>query len=146
MFFNTFLYDLKSHAEVDPQFVYKFQNKIRDPWIIMKEDGGVQPLTFNPSLINPTLSEGWDKLKEYHGFPDNVEVVFGYYGNNMFGVVMFREMGCCTEFPSYHSRSLLPAKTRIFDVQLTPNDFISELLVGCLLCYSICFFFPLIFN
>lgn len=42
----------------------------------MNEDGGVNPLKFNESLINPTLSDGWAQLKEFHGFPDNVEVVF----------------------------------------------------------------------
>lgn len=42
----------------------------------MNEDGGVNPLKFNESLINPTLSDGCAQLKEFHGFPDNVEVVF----------------------------------------------------------------------
>ena len=82
-------------------------------------DGGVHQIKFKISIYNPTLKDGWEELQQYHHFPDNVDIIFGYYGNNLFKVIMFREIFCCTKIPAFHSRSMYPKEVII---HISDND------------------------
>jgi len=58
------------------------------------------------------------EIQEYHNIPDNVEVVFGYYGGSIFGINTIREIDDPETFPPFHSRSLFPTETFYFDVHV----------------------------
>jgi hypothetical protein len=78
----------------------------------------VHEVKYKPSLYFPTLTSGWSELQEYHNIPDNVEVVFGYYGGSIFAITTIREIHDPETFPPFHSRSLFPNETFYFDVHV----------------------------
>ena len=69
------------------------------------------------------LTKGWTDLHKFNDFPDNVEVVLGYYGYNLFFVQMFKEVDnvCC--IPKWHSRSKIPYETMHFDTHVWEINF-----------------------
>jgi len=95
----------------------------------MNKDGGMQQIKFNISLYNPCLKDGWVELQQYHNFPDNVDIIFGYYGNNIFKVIMFREIFCCDKIPAFHSRSMYPNEVIKFDITICEDDLNSPIMV-----------------
>jgi len=126
----TYLYLIicnQDYVEVEPSFVHKHFNKLKDPWNALNENEQSQLVKFNLSYINPNLTEGWSDLKEFHGFPENVEVVFGYYGHNLFRVVML--LTDPTTIPNFHSCSLKSNQTTYFDIRVWEYSFKNPFLV-----------------
>ncbi|XP_039688948.1 uncharacterized protein [Medicago truncatula] len=120
--FRAVKLSIQDRVEVQPEFVEKYKDDLQDPWNIMNMDGGMHQIKFKIGLYNPTLKDGWEPLQQYHHFPDNVDIIFGYYGNNLFKVIMFREVFCATKIPSFHSRSMYPEEVIIFDIHISDND------------------------
>jgi hypothetical protein len=119
---------------------------LKDSWDICHESGVVYKLKFNMSLNNPNLSDGWNDIKQFNDFPDDVEVVFGYYGSNVFGVIMCREVNRYIDLPCFHSRSLYPMHTMFFDITLWDKDLTSPILVSFELCFLIICFITSIYS
>jgi hypothetical protein len=77
-------------------------------------------LKFNNNNENPLIGpKGWKEFKKIHGLPDNVEIDFIFHGNNYFEISGFKEIISCNDIPPFHSRSINPAKTVFFDIELT---------------------------
>jgi hypothetical protein len=89
---------------------------LKEDWFVITKEGKYHKLKYNQTYSFPLIVEGWKELKNYEEFPDNVQVVFGYYGGSIFGIVAFKEISCPDEIPAFHSRSLDPKLTTWFDV------------------------------
>lgn len=96
---------------------------MKDSWTILNHSDETHCLKCKKSFVNPILIKGWSALQIYHDFPDNVEVLFAYYGNNLYFVEMFKEITDTTCIPPFHSRSKMPLHTIHFENHLTESDF-----------------------
>lgn len=117
------------YAEVDPSFTQKYYNQLKGSWYVLNQDDRGHLLTCTKSFLNPLLTNGWIEVKLFNEFPEDVEVVFGYYGNNMFVVEMFKEVTDHSELPKWHSRSTVPHQTAYCDTTLDEHDFLSSMKV-----------------
>lgn len=117
------------YAEVDPSFTQKYYNQLKGSWYVLNQDDRGHLLTCTKSFLNPLLTNGWIEVKHFNEFPEDVEVVFGYYGNNMFVVEMFKEVTDHSELPKWHSRSTVPHQTAYCDITLDEHDFLSSMKV-----------------
>lgn len=114
---------------MDPNFYHKYSHKITDTWRVLNDEGDFHEINCNKNYVFPLIIGGWEQLKEFHHLPDNVEVMFSYYGANLYAISMFRELTCPKTIPKFHSRSLDPAETFYFDVHIHPSDFKATLTV-----------------
>lgn len=87
-------------------------------------------MEYNKSFIHPILTKGWSELQNYHDFPDNVEVLFSYYGHNLYFIEKFKEINDKTLIPPFHSQSKMPLHTIHFETHLTDYDFINTFMVN----------------
>ncbi|KAK2389448.1 hypothetical protein QL285_063036 [Trifolium repens] len=78
----------------------------------------IDPSFFNQSYENPLICVGWRKFADALQLPENVEIEFAYYGNNLFRVRNFRPIQIQSEFKPFHSRSLYPLLTKKIDIRL----------------------------
>jgi hypothetical protein len=65
------------------------------------------------------LVQGWNKFKAFHDLPRNLEIVFMYRGNNIYEIMEIHDFDSGKYIPAFHSRSIIPSKTAVFDVELT---------------------------
>jgi hypothetical protein len=79
---------------------------------------------FNEKKENPLLEKGWKKLHHHHGFPKNVEIMFGYYEEGLFAINSFKELDCNRDdlFLPFHSRSLMPKLTKVWEFILSSEE------------------------
>lgn len=117
------------YVEVDPSFTQKYYNQLKGSWYVLNQDDRGHLLTCTKSFLNPLLTNGWIEVKHFNEFSEDVEVVFGYYGNNMFVVEMFKEVTNHSELPKWHSRSTVPHQTAYCDTKLDEHDFLSSMKV-----------------
>jgi len=103
---------------------------VKDSWYIINHDDDTHYLKCKKSYVHPILTKGWSNLQIFNDFPDNVEVMFGYYGNNLYYVEMFREITNRTSIPPFHSRSKMSLHTLHFDTHLTRADFNNHFMVN----------------
>jgi hypothetical protein len=120
---NFFVVLLQSYAEVDPGFVVKYYNELKCDWYVINDKGCSHKIGLNMDYDNPLICSGWNELKEFYCFQDDVVVEFSYFGKNLFGMRSFGKLTSTEEVPSFHSRSGNPFDTFCFDVQLTRTNF-----------------------
>jgi len=118
------------YVEVEPSFVHKYYNELFGTWQILNTIDKGHLLSFKKNIVNPLLTNGWPEVKNFHELPDNVEIAFVYYGNNMFVVYMYKEIYNHRELPAWHSRCTMPPHTAYFDNVLCDSDFSSPMKVG----------------
>jgi hypothetical protein len=114
---------------VEPDFDKQHVGELVEDWFVMNTTGKSHKLKYNLNHSFPQITEGWEALSLFEGFPANVEVVFGYFGGRLFAVVAFHEVISFDEMSAFHSRSLLTNKTNWFDVKISWDDYISKSLV-----------------
>lgn len=112
----------QEYAEIDLKFVQKYYYDIKDSWHVINDTTNNHTLTYNKSYVSPILTKGWSNLHKFNDFPDNVEVVFGYYGYNLFAVQMFKEVDNVSCIPKWHSRSTMAYQTMHFDTHVWENN------------------------
>jgi len=81
-------------------------------------NGSLVRLDLQKNYYNPTITYDWITLKQHYNFPNNVNVIFGYYGMNIFKVESFEEVHLFNQLPAFYSRCLRQNETKIFDIQL----------------------------
>jgi hypothetical protein len=87
-------------------------------WNVVTPYGNIVTLELTKNFFNPTITNGWNTLQQYHNFPTNVVVKFAYYGMNIFKVHEFRQVNIFSQLPAFHSRSLKRNEIKFFDIQL----------------------------
>jgi len=117
------------YVDVEPSFVQKYYAELIPTWQILNTIDRGHLLSFKKSMVNPLLTNGWTAVQDFHEFPDNVEIAFGYYGKNMFGVYMYKDIYDRKELPIWHSRCTIPRHTAYFDTVLSQSDFLSPMKV-----------------
>ncbi|KAK2428165.1 hypothetical protein QL285_026701 [Trifolium repens] len=111
----------QKYAEINPEFVQQEGIKLAEYWKVKKNDTDFHKLKFNKDYDNPLiLIQGWNKIKEFHALPDNVEIELDYLGDNIFDIFQINEINETARVPSFHSRSLIPTLTANFEIELTP--------------------------
>ncbi|KAK2444077.1 hypothetical protein QL285_015131 [Trifolium repens] len=111
----------QKYAEINPEFVQQHQFKLVEYWKLKTNDTHFHKIKFNKDYDNPLiLIQGWNKIKEFHALPDNVEIELDYLGDNIFDIFQINEIVWPTRAPSFHSRSLIPTLTANFEIELTP--------------------------
>jgi hypothetical protein len=91
-------------------------------FFLVNEQRGGHWIKFNKSLINPLIVKGWEDIEIYHGFPEDVEVQFNYYGKDVLSIQSFQLADFTSSVPFFHSRSGDPQHTFSFDICLTDLD------------------------
>jgi hypothetical protein len=133
------------HPQIEPAFVKENLANLPASWHLLNTENRGHILTFNKSLVNPLLTHGWTELKEFNDLPENVEIVFAYYGNNLFSVYMFKTIYTHNDLPTRHSRCTINNHTAYFDSLLTEDDFLSPMKVFILFSFFFHFFLTLPF-
>jgi hypothetical protein len=82
----------------------------------------VNELKFNNSIIFPTITKGWKEFIQRNHLPANAQIIFSYYGKNIFAVSTYKILQDPTTYPKYHSRSMDPAETFYFDVDILHSN------------------------
>ncbi|WJX95253.1 DNA helicase [Trifolium repens] len=109
----------QNYGEVDPSFHQEFLNQLGKEWYILSSNGVYHKCIFNCNPKFPLITEGWEELKKCEGFGDNVNVDLAYYGGNLFSVVYVKVITSCVDIMPFHSRSLKPKQTFVFDIPLS---------------------------
>ncbi|GAU45082.1 hypothetical protein TSUD_85680 [Trifolium subterraneum] len=110
----------QKYAEIETDFVSRHRGEINGYWKVKKNDTDYHKLKFNNDYENPLiLVQGWNKLKDFYNLPNNVQVNLIFHGSNEFEVQSVKEVLSPNEIPPFHSRSLLPQRTAVFDFELT---------------------------
>jgi hypothetical protein len=135
---------VSNYVEVEPNFHKEHIGELSEDWVVMNTSGTSHKLKYNRTMSFPLITEGWETLALFEGFPENVEVVFGHFGGRIFAVVAFHEIGSLDYMSAFHSRSLLSMKTDWFDVKISCDDYISRSLVKY--CLLLIYFMYVIFN
>jgi hypothetical protein len=129
MFLRCFL---QKYAEVQTSFVRRYVGRLNGFWSIEKTDTDYHKLRFNDDYDNPLICvQGWNKFKEWHDLPNNVEIELIYNGNRKSGIYSINDLDSRIHVPSFHSRSLHPTKTAYFDMQLAHSTLSVPKLVSC---------------
>jgi hypothetical protein len=81
-------------------------------------------LGFNEKKENPLLEQGWKKFHHHHSFPKNVEIIFGYYEEGLFAINSLKELDFNRDdlFLPFHSRSLMPKLTKVWEFVLNSEE------------------------
>jgi hypothetical protein len=108
----------QNFVEVDPSFHKKYLSELKEDWFVINKGGKYHKLKCNCYFSFPQIIEGWEELKNFEQFPENVEVVFAY-GGNIFEIIAIKEINSSDEILGFHSRSVLPKENIWFDVPLT---------------------------
>jgi len=98
--------------------VEKFTEDFNDKWNIFTQEGTIISLELNKFFYNPTITNGWNVLKQYYNLPNNVYVQFAYYGMNIFKVVGFHVVTCLLQLPPFHTRCFRQNESKYFDMKL----------------------------
>jgi hypothetical protein len=110
---------MQRFVEVETSFTCRHKGELFGFWNVKKNDTAVHKLKYNNQDENPLLGyQGWNEFQDHHDLPANVVVTLTYRGNNNFEVAHSEEIICPTQLPPFHSRSLDPAKTTHFDIEL----------------------------
>lgn len=126
---NNYNFYFQRFAEVNPEFLCTYYPNLGNNWFVLKDDGDYLCLKFNKDIMQPLIFKGWEQLKELYNLPHNVEVVFSYYGKNIFEIKSFKELHPAATIPSFHSRSAHPTETIYFDLTLTDRKIRKQQLV-----------------
>jgi hypothetical protein len=94
-------------------------NELSEEWYILSSKGVYHKCIFKSNTKFPLITQGWDELKKCEGFGDNVHLDLAYYGGNLFSVVYVKHISSCVDIFPFHSRSLMPKQTFVFNVPLT---------------------------
>jgi hypothetical protein len=76
-------------------------------------------IQYNNNFDHPLIIGGWDILKTFTGFPDNVDVRFAYHGYRCFGIIDWYNLQPYDQIHPFHSRSTVSSHITYFDVTLT---------------------------
>jgi hypothetical protein len=133
--FSTYVFALHNtsffqpYGEVDPFFAHKYQDELDDQWKLYA-DGHVHIVTWNRSIEQPRLIDGWTEIREHFELPFRYHLfAFAYYGDSMFHLLpcLTKELPT-TEFPSFHSLSTAPKDPFSFEIVISnPGERVREL-------------------
>jgi hypothetical protein len=102
---------------VDPKFAKQFSDTLGELWTVKNTTGPHHKMFYNLRYDFPLIIAGWDELKEYYHFPDNVELKLCYYGHNCFSIKAMMVIDSCKEILPFHGRCC--CGTNWFELPLT---------------------------
>ncbi|XP_058784055.1 uncharacterized protein LOC131658820 [Vicia villosa] len=110
----------QSFPEIQPSFVKNSGNEICKSWTIMNNQGVHHELIYNQIEMHPLVLSGWPCMESYYNLPSDVVLTIGYYGNNNFSILSFKEVRRAQDLPHFHSRNVFSNDIYYFDVDLHP--------------------------
>src|SRR4051812_44164568 len=97
----------------------------------MNNQGVHHDIIYNQIEIHPLVISGWPCMESYYNLPSDVVVRIGYYSNNNFGILSFKEVQTNEDLPRFHSRSLMKRDIWFFDTDVFPFSVDRPKLVEC---------------
>jgi hypothetical protein len=85
---------------------------------------------FNKDRTHPMLTDGWSQLRDVFDLHHNEELTFGYYGQDIFGILASKKFETEDQIPIFHSRCITPGKCVRFQVQLSHDSINKPYLVS----------------
>ncbi|CAI8604093.1 unnamed protein product [Vicia faba] len=126
------------HVEqIEPLFARKHNADLESTWSIVYNEGISHRVVYNENEDHPVLLSEWKELQNHYLLPDDVMVIVGYYGKNLFEVVAFKEINRFEDLLNVHSRLTNHKGIYVFDVQLTPLNVSSIFLVECNMLFQV---------
>ncbi|KAL5065472.1 hypothetical protein RYX36_027209 [Vicia faba] len=112
---------LHMYAEIDPEFMRKYNDELSKSWTMLNNQGVHQEVIFNKVRDHPMIMSGWPFLEAYYDLPYEFIVEIGYYGNNNFGIHGFNEVSkCYTTLPHFHNTYMFGDDIHAFNLILSP--------------------------
>ncbi|KAL5062436.1 hypothetical protein RYX36_024173 [Vicia faba] len=108
------------YAEIDPEFIRNHSDELRKSWTMLNNQGVHQKVIFNQVGDHPIIISGCQFLEAYYNLPSEVVIEVGYYGNNNFGIIRFKELSKWDNLPNFHSRYVFDDDIHAFNVTLSP--------------------------
>ncbi|XP_058748784.1 uncharacterized protein LOC131621751 [Vicia villosa] len=108
------------YPEIQPSFVEKNKDEISKCWTVMNNQGVHHDIIYNQIEIHPLVISGWPCMELYYNLPSDVVMTVGYYGNNNFGILSFKEVVTPEDLPRFHSRCLFKRDIFFFDMDFFP--------------------------
>jgi hypothetical protein len=98
---------LQEFGEIDPFFIGQNYHQLGSRWNLYDSDGIPHQIYFNQSMLNPLITFGWPRLRNYYRWVGIKKLAFFYYGNDSFQLVVCERDGPLTPdtFPPFHSLS-----------------------------------------
>jgi hypothetical protein len=87
---------------------------------VKNDRGPHHKLVFNLGYDFPLIIGGWNDMKDYYRFPENVEVKLSYFGNNCFAIKAMMSIERGNEILNFHSRCC--CGTNWFQMPLTREN------------------------
>ncbi|KAL5075202.1 hypothetical protein RYX36_014186 [Vicia faba] len=86
----------------------------------MNNQGVHHELIFNRLELHPIIISGWPCMESYYNLPSEVVQTVGYYGNDNYGMLSFKEVVRPLDLLCFHSRYVLHKEIYVFDITLSP--------------------------
>jgi hypothetical protein len=100
--------------------VKRHVGRLEEYWKVKKNDTDFHKLKFNNSYENPLITvQGWNKFRDFHDLPANVQIELLYHGKNIYEIFEITDLDNGKVIPEFHSRSMHSYKTEWFDVDIT---------------------------
>jgi hypothetical protein len=98
---------LQEFGEIDPFFIGQNYHQLGSRWNLYDSDGIPHQIYFNQSMLNPLITFGWPRLRNYYRWVGIKRLAFFYYGDDSFQLVVCERDGELTPdtFPPFHSLS-----------------------------------------
>jgi hypothetical protein len=118
--------------EIDPFFIGQNFNRLGSRWNLYGSDGIPHKLYFNQSMLNPLITFGRPRLRNYYRWIGIKRLAFFYYGDDSFQLVVCERDGELTPdtFPPFHSLSTNNNEYLTFRIVINIFNVISSKLVS----------------
>jgi hypothetical protein len=118
--------------EIDPFFIGQNFNRLGSRWNLYGSDGIPHQIYFNQSMLNPLITFGRPRLRNYYRWIGIKRLAFFYYGDDSFQLVVCERDGELTPdtFPPFHSLSTNNNEYLTFRIVINIFNVISSKLVS----------------
>jgi hypothetical protein len=123
---------MQIYGELDPFFIGQFYNELGTRWNLYDQDGVAHQIDYNRSILNPLITFGWPRIRNYYGWTENKKLAFYYFGQDSFLMVSCENEGIISppDFPPFHSFSTNVGNYRSFQMTMNSTHVNSSFLVS----------------
>jgi hypothetical protein len=129
--FNNHFYK-QPYGEIDPFFIGQHFHHLGNRWNLYDTDGIPHQIYYNQSMLNPLITIGWPRLRNYYRWIGVKKLTFIYYGQDSFQLVVCVDDDEETPdaYPPFHSLSTNNNEYLTFRVTINILNVISKKMVS----------------
>ncbi|KAK2423078.1 hypothetical protein QL285_033557 [Trifolium repens] len=130
-FFITVHVPNEDFGEIDPFFAATHFHNLGSRWNIYNPDGIPHQIYFNRSNLNPLITFGWPRMRNYYSWTGVKRLSFHYYGEDTFLMIICERQRNIspTSFPPFHSLSTNRGDYWSFQMTMTETNVNSSKLI-----------------